>query len=181
VTKIAFPREVLPISATLAQCFDTLIGATALAVALPFLGVRPSLALVWVPLLALLLWCLTAAAGLILSCCNLFFRDVKYLVQVLLTFGIFFTPVLYEPQAFGARGATLLMLNPLSPILEGFRLAIVRGHNLLEPISTLSSAGDLVVTWSPFHLVYGAIWAIGALLISSLVFNRLESSFAENI
>ena len=47
----------------------------------------------------------TVAVGLFLSCANLFFRDVKYIVQVVLMFGIFFTPIFFEPAMLGARGA----------------------------------------------------------------------------
>ncbi len=68
------------------------------------------------------------------SCANLFFRDVKYITQVILSFAIFFTPVLFEPSMLGERGARLVMLNPLAPILEGLRLVIVEGHNLLVPL-----------------------------------------------
>ena len=88
----------------------------------------------WVPLLVIILITITAAAGLFLSCANLFFRDVKYIVQVLLTFGIFFTPVLFEPAMLGPTGAQVVMLNPLAPLLEGIRLAVVQGHNLPQPL-----------------------------------------------
>ena len=77
VSKIYFPREVLPISSVLATSFDTIIGAAALLVLLPFMGVRPSLAILWLPVVALLVFVFTAALALFLSCANLFFRDVK--------------------------------------------------------------------------------------------------------
>jgi ABC-type polysaccharide/polyol phosphate export permease len=178
VTKVYFPREVLPLSATLAQCFDAAIALVALAVLLPFLGVRPSFALLWVPLLLALLFVFTAAAGLFLSCANLFFRDVKYIVQVLLTFGIFFTPVFFEPAMLGPRGARLVMLNPLSPILEGLRLSIVHGHDLLRALP-LSPAGAVV--WNPWYLAYSAAWALLGLLFSALLFHRSEFVFAEYV
>ena len=175
VTKVYFPRAVLPLSATLAQCFDTAIGAAVLAVALPFMGVRFSLALLWVPVLLLLLFLFTVASSLFLSCANLFYRDVKYIVQVLLTFGIFFTPVFFEPAMVGPDLARLSMLNPLAPLLEGLRLAIVEGHNLLVPVT--SPAGALL--WSPTYLAYAATWAIAGLVVSAVIFHRSEFVFAE--
>jgi lipopolysaccharide transport system permease protein len=175
VTKVYFPRAVLPLAATLGQCFDTLVGAALVAVMLPFLGVHATAALAWVPVLALLLLLLTVASGLFLSCANLFYRDVKYIVQVLLTFGIFFTPVFFEPAMLGPRLARLSMLNPLSPLLEGFRLAIVEGHNLLLPL--VSPAG--VVLWSPFYLAYAAVWALAGLAAATTLFHRSEFVFAE--
>ena len=181
VSKIYFPREVLPLSATLAQAFDTAIGSVAVTLGLAFLGVRPTLALLWVPVIALLTFAFVAAAGLFVGCANLFFRDVKYIVQVLLTFGIFFTPVFFEPAMFGATGGRLMMLNPLAPMLEGLRLAVVDGHNLLLPLVVEGRGGQATLAWSPYYLAYGAAWSILGLLASALLFHRLESKFAEYI
>ncbi len=175
VTKIYFPREVLPLAAVLAQGLDSSVGAAAVALLLPFLGARLSPALLWVPVLVALLFLVTTALALFLSAANLFFRDVKYIVQILLTFGIFFTPVFYEPVMLGPTGARLVMLNPLSTILEGLRLAVVEGHNLLIPLATASG----VPVWSPWDLAYAAAWAIGGLAVASLLFHRLETLFAE--
>lgn len=174
VTKIYFPREVLPIAACLAQTFDSAIGATIVIVILPFLGVRPSVQLLWVPLLAVLLWLLTVAAALFLSCANLFFRDVKYLVQVFLSFGIFFTPVLVNAAMFGRSLAPVVMLNPLAPILEGLRLAVVSHHNLLRPATT-----NGIVAWHPWYLAYAAAWAVLGLGAGAILFHRSEKKFAE--
>jgi ABC-type polysaccharide/polyol phosphate export permease len=179
VTKIFFPREVLPMSAVLAQGFDSLIGATAVAIALPFLGVLPSVAALWVVPLLLTLFLFTAAAGLFLSCANLFFRDVKYIVQVMLTFGIFFTPVLFEPATFGPLGARILMLNPLAPLLEGLRLSIVEGHSLLQTLEVAGRSGSTILVWTPLYLVYSAVWALVSFVGSLLLFRRASSAFAE--
>jgi lipopolysaccharide transport system permease protein len=181
VAKIYFPREILPLSVTLAQAFDTSIGAGAVTVLLVVAGVRPAWTLLWLPLLVLFLLCFTLAVGLFVSCANLFFRDVKYIVQVLVTFGIFFTPVFFEPAMFGPSGSKLMMLNPLSPILEGFRLAIVQGHNLLNPLVVANASGLAVAAWTPWYLAYAALWSIGGLLASLVLFHRLEFVFAEYI
>ncbi len=179
LTKIYFPREVLPLSTTLAQTVDTLIGAAAIAVLLPFIGATLSLQLLWVPVLFLLLFTLTLAVAIFLSCANLFFRDVKYIVQVLLTFGIFGTPVLFEPEMLGALGGRLLMLNPLSPIMEGLRLSIMQGHNLLEPLVVTLKDGSAFLAWSPWYLVYVAgVTALG-LMASTVIFRRAAFVFAE--
>jgi homopolymeric O-antigen transport system permease protein len=181
VTKIYFPREVLPLAATLVQGADSAVGAAAVALALPFMGVSPSLALLWVPALALLLFCFTAAVALLFSCANLFFRDVKYITQIVLTFGIFFTPVLFEPSFLGDRGAKLIMLNPIAPILEGLRLAVVEGHNLLVPLVTASPRGIATLAWDPWYLAYSAAWSLGGLVTCSLLFHRLQFLFPEYI
>jgi ABC-type polysaccharide/polyol phosphate export permease len=181
VTKIYFPREVLPLSATLAQAFDTTVGLVALTVALTIMGaVTFPTAIAWAPVIALLVFAFTLGCALLLSSANLFFRDVKYIVQVLLTFGIFFTPVFFEPAMFGALGARLMMLNPLAPMLEGARLAVVEGHNLLRPLSIATDAAAVAV-WQPWYLAYAAGWSILLLLSGALIFHRSEFIFAEYV
>lgn len=179
VSKVYFPREVLPLASVAAQGFDTLIATVALSLALPFLGVHASPALVWLPILALMLVALTSAAALFLSCANLFFRDVKYIVQLLLTFGIFITPVFIEPAMLGSRGAKLLMLNPLAPILEGVRIVLQEGRGLLQPIVERAQSGAELLIWQPWYLGYSAAWAFLGLLGALLLFHRLEFIFAE--
>lgn len=175
VTKIYFPREVLPLSAILAQTFDSLIGGLIIVIILPFLGATLSIQLLWIPVLLVMLWFWALALGLFLSCANIFFRDVKYLVQVFLTFGIFITPVMLDATMYGPKGSQIMMLNPVAPILEGLRLVVIHHHNLLDP--RLAPAGFLF--WRPWYLAYTAVWAFGGLLISAIIFHRSERRFAE--
>jgi lipopolysaccharide transport system permease protein len=178
VAKIYFPREVLPLAATLAQGFDSSIGTLTLLLICPLLGVDYGPAVLWAPLLAVCIFFFTAGSALLASCANLFFRDVKYVVQVLLTFGIFFTPVLFEPEMFGPIGARLMMLNPLGPLLEGLRLCVVYDHNLLEPLVEMGRKGQVLV-WSPWYLAYSAVSAAVLFLVSLVLFHRAEAKFAE--
>jgi lipopolysaccharide transport system permease protein len=182
VTKIYFPREVLPVSAVLAQLFDTSIGALLLAIILfVFLGVGISLQILWVIPLVLCTLLFTTAVALLFSSGNLFFRDVRYLVQVILTFGIFFTPVFYEAVNLGPLGAQLVMINPLAPVLEGFRLAVVEHHNLAHALTVVSPAGKEVLVWHPGYLVYVAAWSLLGCGVTWLLFHKLEFIYAEYI
>lgn len=182
ITKIYFPREIFPLSAVLTQTFDSAIGAIALAVILfPFLGIGLSVQVLWVVPLAILLFLFTSGLALFLSCANLFFRDVKYIVQILLTFGIFFTPVFYEPANLGPSGSRLMMLNPLAPILEGFRLAIVGDHNLFYGLVSSTAAGSQVLGWHPGYLLYSAAWGLLGSLAAWFLFHKLELIYAEYI
>jgi len=182
VTKVYFPREVFPLSAVLTQAFDSTIGGTTVAAMLfAFLGIGLSLQILWVPPLILLLFLFTVGTAFFLSCANLFFRDVKYIVQVLLTFGVFFTPVFYEPAHLGATGSQIIMLNPLAPLLEGLRLAVVEHHNLIQPLNVTSTAGLPITAWHPWFLLYAGAWAVLGLLASWLMFHKLESVYAEYI
>jgi ABC-type polysaccharide/polyol phosphate export permease len=163
VTKIYFPKSVLPIAATLSQLVDLGIAYLVLGLALAIAGAGAGAALLWVPLLLLLLVCLVIALGLLLSALALFFRDVKFIVEILLTFGIFFTPVFYDVEMFGSW-APYLLLNPLAPILEGLEGCIIRNE-------------------SPHFgwLAYSAACALLLLGTSYRTFTRLEPSFAEYI
>jgi homopolymeric O-antigen transport system permease protein len=180
VTKIYFPREVLPLSSVAAQGFDTSIGLLTLVIILPFLGVRVHASFVWIPLLLCLLVMFTTGVSMFLSCANLFFRDVKYIVQVVLMFGIFFTPIFFEPAMLGPRGAMLATINPLTGILEGLRLAVVDGRDLLHPITGMVKGVERQI-WNPWELVYSAVCAVSILLGSTLMFRRLQPLFAEYV
>jgi len=163
VTKIAFPRAVFPLSSVASQLFDFAIATSVIVVIVVFSGISPTVHLLWVPLLLALLIAQVVGLALLLSAANLFFRDVKYLVEVVLTFAIFFTPVFYSVAQFGDRGK-LLLLNPVAPVLEGLDAAIVQGH-----------APDL------FWTVYAAGWAVVLLLVTPALFLRLEPKFAESV
>lgn len=163
VTKIYFPREVFPLSAVLANLFDFAIALFALLAAFAMFQVEVTVHVLWFLPLFVLLVLMTAGFGLILSCANLFFRDVKYIVEVIVTFAIFFTPVFYEAKAFG-KWETLLLLNPVGAVLESMNVAIVH-HRPPDPL------------W----VSYASLWALGGFLVSWYVFHRSEYLFAENI
>lgn len=178
VTKVAFPRIVLPVSSVLVQAFDTAIGGSAMAVLGLILGPRLDWAWLWIPLLAVLALLFTAAACIFVSCANVFFRDVKYLVQVFLTFGIFFTPVFFEPSMLGQTGGQLIMLNPLSPILEGLRLSMT-GHDLSQPLWVTLDSGATLLAWTPWYLAYASVVSVFGFVGCALLFRRVEHLFAE--
>jgi lipopolysaccharide transport system permease protein len=166
VTKIAFPRAVFPLSAVASQLFDFLIAAL-VVVAVAVFSVSPTVYLLWVPVLLALLIAQVAGLALLLSAANLFFRDIKYLVEVVLTFAIFFTPVFYSVSdiiaKFG-RSGELLLLNPVAPVLEGLDAVIVGGR-----------APD------PLWTGYAAGWAVLLLIVTPAIFLRLEPRFAESV
>lgn len=176
VGKIYFPREVLPLAAVLSSAVDGLVGVLVLASALPWLGGRLSAALLWIPLLLVLLLVLASGMALALSAANLFFRDVKYIVQALLTVGVFFTPVFYTAAELPGASAWILRCNPLAPLLDGAQLAVFGGHNLARP---LIDGGTPV--WSPAWLGYSAALAVAGLVIASVLFHRVEDAFAERL
>jgi lipopolysaccharide transport system permease protein len=181
ITKIYFPRALLPIATTFAQGFDSVIAAAAVLLACMVAGVSIQFTAAWALFLAACVVALTVGTAILLACANVFFRDVKYLVQALLTFGIFVTPIFFEPSMFGALGAQLMMLNPLAPLLEGIRLSLVAGHNLISPLVVTTADGTEIVAWTPYYLLYSTVWAAGLPTFGLMVFRRFEFRFAEYV
>jgi lipopolysaccharide transport system permease protein len=163
VTKVYLPREIFPVASVLSQFVDFAVAALVLTVVLAVARVGVSLELVWVPFLVGVLLLLCIGFGILLSAASLFFRDVKYLVEAVITFAVFFTPVFYDVAIFG-RWAHILMLNPVAPILEGLSAAVV--YHRTPPLGWVAySTGAAVVLW----------------LLSNTVFRKLEPYFAESI
>ena len=163
ITKIYFPREVLTFSSILACLFDFLIASAALSIILIFARVGISIYIFWVPLVLISLILFTTGLGLILSAANLFFRDIKYVVEIILMFGIFFTPVFFDASMFG-RYKTLLLLNPISGILEAVNNTVVL-HKMPDT----------------FWLSYAGIISILIFVVGITLFKKIEPLFAENI
>jgi lipopolysaccharide transport system permease protein len=178
IGKVYFPRESLPLATVLAQTPDLVVGLIILMAILPFIGVPLSWAALWVVAVFILLIMFTVGIALLLSCANLFYRDVKYIVQVVLNFGIFATPVFFEPQMLGRKGAAIMMALPLSPLVQAMDLAMVRGHNLLTPLTVTTVKGPITV-WSPWMLGYAAASAVLLLAVGMKVFRQASSRFAE--
>jgi len=163
ITKIYFPRAILVLSSILACLFDFAIGSGVLVVLLTIFNVGLSLTLLWLPLLLLLLVLFTTGLGLILSCANLFYRDVKYIVEVILMYGIFFTPVFYDANTFG-RLKPFMLLNPIGSILEGINQVVV-----------IHLAPD------KFWTTYAALISVSIFILGMSIFHKNEHLFAENI
>jgi ABC-type polysaccharide/polyol phosphate export permease len=130
---------------------------------LAFAKIGISIHLLWVPLLIIFLFFLTASLSLLAACGALFFRDIKYIVDVILTFGIFFTPVFYDAGMF-KEWKTLLLLNPMGAILENINTVVI----LHQPPD---------YSW----LIYAGMWAVGGFLLSWVIFKKAEPLFAEYI
>lgn len=178
ITKIYFPREVLSLSAVATQFFDSTIGSIVLAIMLISINcVAWTWNLLWIPLLIILLTMTSLALCMFLSCAMVFYRDVKYILSILISFGIFFTPVFYETNQLGRPLNHFLMLNPVAPILEALRLVIVDGHNLFLPV--YDAAG--VTIWTPWYLLYAVLMASLGLAFSWRYFHKKEKLYAEYI
>lgn len=163
VVKIYFPKEIFPMAAVLACLFDFFVAFSALVVFLVLMRIGWSINLLWVPLILATTILMCVGIGMIVSAISLFFRDVRYLVEVFLTFGIFFTPVFYDVRMFGQRGHWLL-LNPVAPLLES--LGRCMAHQ---------ESPDL--HWYLYSLLISLVTVVGGFIL----FKHLEPAFAESI
>ena len=163
VTKIYFPRVVLPLASVLACLFDFLISVVVLVIILSFYNLGVSLHILWLPLILIFLFLFTTGLGLFLASSNLFFRDIKYVVEIILMFGIFYTPVFYQASQFG-NWQSLLLLNPIGSLLEAINSTVV-----------LKQAPDL------FWLGYAGFCSVAAFSVGIIIFHKQEPFFAENI
>lgn len=178
IGKVYFPRESIPVASVFAQAPDLIVSLVVVLIVLPIVGVPLQATTLWALLVLVFLVVFTIGWALILSCANLFFRDIKYILQIALNFGVFATPVFFEPQMLGPKGAAIMLALPLSPFIQGMDVAAVRGRSLLEPLVLHSTKGPVTV-WAPWMLAYIVALSFGLLFIGLRVFRRTSSRFAE--
>ena len=163
VTKIYMPRVIFPIAAVLSQLIDLGVATVVLVVFLAFTGAHASVQMLWLPLLLSIMVLMVTGVAIFLSAAALFLRDVKYIVEVIMTFAIFFTPVFYDVSMLG-KWAHILLLNPMAPLLEGISAAVL-GRSM--PVGG----------WVLYSALTSVIIFVGALTF----FKRTEPYFAESV
>jgi len=163
VSKVYFPRLVIPVAGVLSGLVDLAVSSAALALVLVLFRVAPGPALALAPLYLLLVAATALGAGLWLAALNAEYRDVRYAVPFLVQLWFFLTPVTYPLSLVPERWRPLAALNPLTGALEGFR-ACLTGR---APDATLTAISALAAA---------ALLAGGA-----LYFRRMERTFADVI
>jgi lipopolysaccharide transport system permease protein len=127
VTRVYFPREILPLTYVLMALFDLVVASTVLAALLAWYNVPITPAILWVIPILLLLGALTLALALVLCAVNVRFRDVSVAMPLLLQLGMFASPVVYPLEAVPERFREWYVLNPMVGIVDGFRRAVLDG------------------------------------------------------
>jgi lipopolysaccharide transport system permease protein len=140
VKKIYFPREVFPIGVVIGCLIDFLIAATLVAGLMAFYRVPLSPQLVWLPWLVALEVGLLVGLSLLSSALNVFYRDVKYLVPLIVQLWMFVTPVIYSSSMVPERLRRWYMLNPMAVVIDGIRRVLLHGESPELP-SLLISTG----------------------------------------
>lgn len=160
ITKIYFPRVVLPIASVMAGLLDFGISFAVFLVLMIVYRIVPGAAMIWLPCFALLAVLTALGVGLWLSALNALYRDVRYVVPFLVQFWMFASPVAYPSALVPAKWRWLYGLNPMAGVIEGFRWSLT-GHG--EPPSILLAASSVAVVLLVlsglvyYHIVEGKI------------------------
>ncbi|MFC1836336.1 ABC transporter permease [Thermodesulfobacteriota bacterium] len=164
VTKVYFPRIMMPATPVLAGLLDLAIGSCLFCVLLPYFHMGLS-ANVWaVPIMVLIAVTSAMGAGLWLSALNLKYRDFSHLMPFIIQFWMFVSPVVYPVSLVPEKWRILFSLNPMAGAIEGFRWAL---------LGTSGNPWPLVLT--------SALSAVLILLSGAIYFRRSEEYFADLI
>lgn len=163
ITRVYFPRLIIPVASVGAGLVDMLISMGVLVVLMLIYGIAPTPALLAVPALMLLVTVTALGAGILVAAMSVSFRDFIHLLPFALQLWLFLTPVVYSTSIIPERWQWLALLNPMTGLVEGFRSAFLG---------------------TPFDLAAIAVSTLcaAALVVAGVaVFERVEQTFADLI
>jgi len=164
ITKIYFPRLIIPLSSVLGGVVDFLIQLVILLLMMVYYKVMPTVAGWTLPLFLLLAIITALGFGLWLSALNVLYRDVNYILPFLTQIWLLVTPVAYAAREIPARWQMIYALNPMVGVVEGFRWALL---------------GTQTMQWN--ILAISVVISIILLITGALYFRRMERTFADMI
>lgn len=127
ITKIYFPREILVYSTIIAKFVDFLFSCLVLVLFFIIFKTPLNATLAWVPVILIIQLIFTAGLSLILSALNLFYRDIQYLLGLVIMLWMYLTPVMYPVEIIPERYRFIFSLNPMSVIINAYRQTILGG------------------------------------------------------
>ena len=164
ITKVYFPRLVVPLASVLSGVVDFLIAFIVLLGMMVYFQVTPSSAVWALPFLLILALITALGVGLWLSALNVIYRDVGYVLPFLTQFWFYITPVVYSSTEVPDKWRLIYALNPMTGVVEGFRWAL---------LNTESAPGPMVVV--------SAVIAVVILISGMFYFRRMERTFADMV
>jgi len=164
ITKVFFPRLILPFSAVLSGLVDFAIGFIVLLIFTYTYGLRPTIAALLLPLFLLLAILTALGVGLWLSALNALYRDVRYLMPFIVQFWMLASPVAYPSSMVPVRYRWVYGLNPMAGVIEGFRWALT-GHGQAPGAVLIASTAMVCL----------------AVFSGLFFFNRMEVSIADRV
>lgn len=164
ITKVYFPRLVVPLASVLGGVVDFLIAFIVLLGMMVYFRVTPSSAVWALPFLLILALVTALGVGLWLSALNVIYRDVGYVLPFLTQFWFYITPVVYSSSEVPDTWRLIYALNPMTGVVEGFRWAL---------LNTESAPGPMVAV--------SAVIAVVILITGMFYFRRMERTFADMV
>lgn len=165
ISKIYFPRLIVPVGSIAVSIFDFLITFVLLFVVMAWYRFVPSWHIVFVPLFILLAIAVSFGLGLWTAALNVRFRDFRHLIPFVLQLGVYVSPVGYSSQILPEKWRLLYSLNPMVAVIEGFRWSVL--------------GGDSVIYWP--GLIVSSVMSVTLVLTGVWYFRRTESTFADVI
>ena len=165
ISKVYFPRLVVPTSAVIVSFVDFLISGIILLGLMAGYNAIPSWRIVTLPLFIAIAFAAAMGAGLWLAALNVQYRDFRYVVPFLVQFGLYISPVGFSSSIVPDRWRLFYSLNPMVGVIDGFRWAII--------------GGEVNFYWLGFSL---SLLLVGVLLITGILyFRHMERTFADII
>jgi len=161
ITKVYFPRLIIPLASVGAALVDFAVASSVLCVLMIYYAIAPGLGLLWLPLLIAGTVTTALGVGMLIAALNVAYRDFRYIVPFMIQLWLFLTPVIYPVSLVPSRWQWLLMLNPMTGFIGGFRAALL---GLPMPWEGLAAALVLGVT---------------AFITGALYFRSTERTFAD--
>ncbi len=165
ISKVYFPRLIIPFSAVVVSLVDFFISAAFLAALMAYYGLVPDARVLALPLFLLVAFGAALGAGLWLTALNVKYRDFRFVLPFIIQFGLYVSPIAFTSDLVPARWRPLYELNPMVGIIDGFRWALLRGH-APSPWTGLAYSCALVVV-----LLVTGVW----------YFRKTEKTFADVI
>ena len=153
ITKVYFPRLIIPTSAVIASILELIISGALLFALMLVYGVTPDLRIIALPFFALLAFTAAVGAGVWMAALNVRYRDFRYVIPFMVQAGLYISPVGFSSHLFPDAWRLLFYLNPITGVIDGFRWALLSGKpELYEPgllVSGLVTA--MLVVCGVFH------------------------------
>jgi len=162
ITKVYFPRLVIPISAVISGVVDFALAFVVLVGMMAYYRVWPTFNALLLPAFVLLAFITSLGVGLWLSALNVEFRDIRYVLPFVVQFWMFATPIAYPSSLLSQPWRTIYGLNPMVGVIEGFRWALLGTNTGPGPMILASAAASVLI------LAGGAFY-----------FRRMEKTFAD--
>jgi len=165
ISKIYFPRMILPASTVIVALIDFFISFILLGIIMLWYGFVPSWKIVFVPLFLILAMIVSLGAGFFLSALNVKYRDFKYIVPFIIQFGLYVSPVGFSSDIIPQKWRFIYSINPMVGVIDGFRWSII---------------GKGVEFYIPGFLI-SIFLAILLFIIGIIYFRKTEKTFADRI